>query len=784
MAIYKSDIADVNLETGVIHRSFLAHTIGHKDDDADRFGVRTFRDGVPADLSGVSCQAIFMAPDGTNIALTSYGTVSGNEAYVTLPEACYNVEGQFCLAIKLVGGGVTSTVRIVDGVVSRTGATGTVAPTGSVPDYQEILSTYDAMVAATAAANAAAAETFDATKEYLPGKYVVNDGSTYLLPDGHEANVTWANTAKVAATLGDGISNNRNALEILRNGVGSAVKAVPCVFELGYYYTTPAVGETVEKKVSSLYATTMFSVSENDPVTMDATGTTSNSRLYTFFDSNMKALVRCDTNLSGKRTVYAPPGSAYCAVNNRTATQPSGYYAYKGFAEEPVLYKRIVSGKITWTSGKINADGSSGSDSTKIRSTGYYKLGQKLKIYAPSGYSIVVFKFSGMSGPSIQGQTSALQGTAVIDTDPDAYYRFMISATDNSTITTSAAAGFVFTDFGGEIRLESTADTTDRTDDIEALLKLYGHVRLGSGVFCTTGITMPDSSMIEGEGNSTVLFLTGTSDGNAISMGNQCTVRNMQIRGRETDYIFGDETNPAEDAETVPSTPGGRNGVYQDAGYRKGIIENCYIHGFSGGAIAAYGNSSTGTSSDGGLLIKGCLLEWNSAGIYFKKYSEFHIVENCTSSRNYYGVINCGGNNTFVGCNFSKLYYGFYFNNANSDYPNNMHGLLSGCEFKHIYTRTIYINNTGSSFLFTACQFGSSSEQPGGIELVSAGSMRFAECIASDNFPISITNGGLTVFSGWSFQKPMGACAITNNTKVRFTGCFDTDGAAVDPTQN
>ena len=220
MAIYKSDIVDINLETGNIHRSFLNHTIGHKDDDADRFGVRAFRDGVAQDLSGCSCQAIFMAPDGTNIALTSYGTVDGNVAYVTLPEACYNTEGQFCLAIKLVnsGDGVTSTVRIIDGVVSRTGATGAVAPTESVPDYQEILDAYDAMLAATAAANTAIAEDFDATKAYPAGKYVINDGALYRLTADHAANVTWANTSKVAAVFGNDLSDLKSAITIIAGG--------------------------------------------------------------------------------------------------------------------------------------------------------------------------------------------------------------------------------------------------------------------------------------------------------------------------------------------------------------------------------------------------------------------------------------------------------------------------------------------------------------------------------------------------------------------------------------
>ena len=224
MAIYKSDIVDINLETGSIHRSFLNHTIGSGDNSANRFGVRTFRDGVPADLSGASCQAVFMNAAGTNIALTSYGTVSGNEAYVTLPQACYNVEGQFCLAIKLAQSGVTVTTRIVDGVVSNTGTTGSVAPTSSVPTYQEILSTYDAMTAATAAANTAIAEEFDASENYPAGKNVINDGALYILPNGHTAGTTWANTTKVASNLGDQVTDLKSAFD---NTVDTYLKKDP-----------------------------------------------------------------------------------------------------------------------------------------------------------------------------------------------------------------------------------------------------------------------------------------------------------------------------------------------------------------------------------------------------------------------------------------------------------------------------------------------------------------------------------------------------------------------------
>lgn len=263
MAFYKQDIVDINLNTGNIHRSFLNHAIGYKNDDADRFGIRTFRDGVPQDLTGASCQAVFMAPNGSKIALTSYGTVSGNVAYVTLPPACYDYEGQFCLAIQLVGGGVTGTMRIVDGMVVNTGASGTVAPTSSVPTYQEIIAQYDAMVAATAAANGAIAATYSGSATYKVGDYCIHDGGLYRCTTAIATAEAWNAAHWTAVKLGNDVSDLKSAI----NGVAYD-ESIPEV----YIWENGAInaGVDVSGTNSKRLRTVGYYLTENATINVDS----------------------------------------------------------------------------------------------------------------------------------------------------------------------------------------------------------------------------------------------------------------------------------------------------------------------------------------------------------------------------------------------------------------------------------------------------------------------------------------------------------------------------------
>ena len=148
MAIFREDIAVIDLECGNVFRSFHNSTIGEGDINGNRFGFRCVRNGEQVSLTGSTVIGHFIRADGTTVEISG-GAAAGDTAYVTLPEACYAVEGDFTLAIKLSGGGVTGTIRIVDGTdVNTTNRTiidpGTVIP--DLADYMEAIEDAEAAV--------------------------------------------------------------------------------------------------------------------------------------------------------------------------------------------------------------------------------------------------------------------------------------------------------------------------------------------------------------------------------------------------------------------------------------------------------------------------------------------------------------------------------------------------------------------------------------------------------------------------------------------------------------
>lgn len=140
----------------------MNRSIGEGDADENRYGVNVLKDGAPVDLSGCTVTGYFLKPDGTTVIMS--GFTSGSKAYVSLPATCYAVEGQFTLAIKLTGGGVTGTMRVIDGTVINTSNDNVIDPGGTVPDIT-------ALMAVISRAEAAAEDIakFAVTEELISG---------------------------------------------------------------------------------------------------------------------------------------------------------------------------------------------------------------------------------------------------------------------------------------------------------------------------------------------------------------------------------------------------------------------------------------------------------------------------------------------------------------------------------------------------------------------------------------------------------------------------------------
>lgn len=212
MANYRNDFADVNLETGTICRNFMNHSIGSGDALGDRFGVRVFRNGEPVSLGG-TCAGYFVRNTTGETVVISSGVVSGNEAYVTLPAACYAVEGSFTLAIKVTSGSETVTMRIIDGVVSRTNTSVTVDPGTLVPSIETLISAINSAVGQIPVNyNASFAPAYSASSTYAVGEYVTYDGYLWRCTTAITETESWTAAHWTKVALASDVSDLKSAI--------------------------------------------------------------------------------------------------------------------------------------------------------------------------------------------------------------------------------------------------------------------------------------------------------------------------------------------------------------------------------------------------------------------------------------------------------------------------------------------------------------------------------------------------------------------------------------------
>ena len=316
-------------------------------------------------------------------------------------------------------------------------------------------------------------------------------------------------------------------------------------------------------------------------------------------------------------------------------------------------------------------------------------------------------------------------------------------------------------------------DGADMTAAIEEKLFRYGTCFLGSGTYTVTGVRMPEGSSLIGVGaNTKILLREDVTDSYAVRLNTMCTVKNLSVIGSEDDV-------------SLPECVGARHGLgfvgtatikdYKNQP-RHAIINDCYIHGFSGGGITC---TDTGYSVASSMTVSDCHI-WNcGAGVNISHFSEYHTFTNVLCMHCLYGCINNGGNNVFVNCGFNGNKIGFMIDNSEHQSPNNSHGSAVGCTFNHTDGNGgvgIKILGAKSGYSFTGCQLFFSH-----IVLEDSDDIIFSGLNTGRQVEIHVTGGKLTLFTDSSFGCPPDAICITDNELVKFTNCWTRDGLPVMP---
>ena len=322
--------------------------------------------------------------------------------------------------------------------------------------------------------------------------------------------------------------------------------------------------------------------------------------------------------------------------------------------------------------------------------------------------------------------------------------------------------------------LQSTNDKTDRSAEIEALLKSEGYCQLGAGVFYVSGVTMPPHTTLAGMNGATRILLDPTLEaGFAVNINSFCTVRDLTVDGAEEEC-----PHPAEVGERhgLLFLSDSTTKVWHEYP-RNATVNNCTVRYFSGGGITC---TDTGYSLRCIMAVSNCHILNCGVGINITRLSEYHDFSNVICTDNIYGCINNGGNNTFSACSFSANEIGFMIDNEGGKSPNNSHGTVTGCTFNHCGNNegvAILLNGAGNGFVFTGCQvfFGK-------IIIKDSAGIVFNALNFGRKTSIDITGGGLVTFANSAFRERTDTpITVTQNDAVRFAHCYTRTGEPVTP---
>lgn len=311
---------------------------------------------------------------------------------------------------------------------------------------------------------------------------------------------------------------------------------------------------------------------------------------------------------------------------------------------------------------------------------------------------------------------------------------------------------------------ESETGKTDMRYIIQEMLDIYGYCKLSPGAFYISNvINMPEGGTLEGCGESTQIYLMSGNRKSAIQLRRYGAVRNLSVIGSYSDLSESD----------FGTSAGTRYGIQ----YYKGSsdpwipaycsISNVHIRNFTAAGIYQYG---TGANVEQGLFVSNAHIKNCWCGIWIYSNSEFCRYSNVQITYCYIACINNGGNNSFNNCVFHAYAVGMKIDGTQN---NAAHGMCSNSSFCHTGGNSgsaITLSDIAHGYVFSACQYWYNS-----IDIENCGGIVFSGCEIGRNVPININGGDTVMFGICVFMNDVSyppSINITNNTKVKFTGCY------------
>jgi endonuclease/exonuclease/phosphatase family metal-dependent hydrolase len=364
-SVVKRNIVKIELDSGNIRRSWINHSIGLSDNLGDAFGVELYRAGVPVNLGGATIMGYFHDPWGDNIVING-GDITYNLAVIYLPQACYNHEGQFTLALKIITDRETSSMVIFDGMIDNTNTGSAVAPTGTVPTYQEVLAVYDQMLEAKAGS-----VRFDIVQSLTDAQKLQaqNNMGAYYQPQidtvngkiGNTVLPTTAQTLTGAIAEHDGdLTNQQGQITDLKSAISDNTGTeIIAIDETGKYIQM--TGATAVVKTSANFKYSKVACQPGDVFTVSAEGA-GGARCWGWLDSNNGVISKATEGATVTNEIMiAPENSAYLVINNKVT---NNRVSYKG-----ELIKHITDMALIYNSNP------STNDLNDYVKPGYYILG-------------------------------------------------------------------------------------------------------------------------------------------------------------------------------------------------------------------------------------------------------------------------------------------------------------------------------------------------------------------------------------------------------------------------